>query len=400
MKLILTGDLHLGRTSTRVPEAWSDHARTLHGWERLVDATIRANADVLLLSGDAIDAANRYWESLGPFESGVKTLHEAGVQTVAVAGNHDALVLPALAKSTGLLLLGQGGQWERVTLEKDGIPMLHVDGWSFPAETVFEDPLDSYSPAPHDGLPVLGLVHGDPGVTDSRYAPLSIHALSSAPVDAWLLGHIHKPSFTEGAPWILMPGSPHPLDPGESGPHYAWSCEVENGKLTPPEPFCPAILRYEEVEIPLNLTDIPSRELLYQRIQKEVTPFRSEGHLVLRLTFTGTTDYPDLLEESLAGIQDLTGTDEWSINRVDSYVHPNLNLEELRQSGPVQALLIRAMQEGDLTLQSRLQSVLDPVVHHAAFSGKDLPDVAVEDLPLPQVLETLLRYSRPQGKDS
>lgn len=403
MKLILSGDLHLGRTSTRVPESWRDRARSLYGWERLVEATVRAKADVLLLSGDVIDAANRFWETSGPFEAGIQTLHEAGVEVVAIAGNHDAMVLPAVAKgqrSAHLKVLGSGGQWERITLEKEGMPLLHVDGWSFPSETVFEDPLASYSPPPQDGLPVLGMVHGDPGVPDSRYAPLSLPALHAAPVEGWLLGHIHKPSFEAGPPWILMPGSLHPLDPGEPGAHHAWSCEVADGKLSVPQPFCPASLRYEEVNLGLTPDERPSVDRLLQRIRGEVDRYRVEGHLVLRLIFTGTTRQPDLLEASLEGIQELTGTSGWSIDRVESRVHPDLNPEELAQNGPVQALLVRALEEGGLTLQSRLQAVLDPVLHHPVFSGKDLPPVSSEDLPLSHTLETLLRHSLPTTPES
>jgi hypothetical protein len=41
MNLLLSSDLHLGRSSNRLPAEWSDEARAVAAWERLVAFALR-----------------------------------------------------------------------------------------------------------------------------------------------------------------------------------------------------------------------------------------------------------------------------------------------------------------------------------------------------------------------
>ena len=148
MRVLCAGDLHIGRRPSRLPTHVD--ARPLScadAWTRIVDHALDARADLVALGGDLVDRANRYFEALGPLERGVRRLADAGIVTVAVAGNHDHDVLPQLARALAptlpagaFRLLGAGGTWERTTIERDGA-RLHVDGWSFPAEHVDDDPM-------------------------------------------------------------------------------------------------------------------------------------------------------------------------------------------------------------------------------------------------------------------
>jgi exonuclease SbcD len=228
-----------------------------------------------------VEKANKYFEARGPIENGVKTLSEAGIGTIAVAGNHDADVLPQLAerfKERGLAfeLLGIGGRWQHVRVEADG-ESLSVLGWSFPQSEVFEDPLVSLPTSIGDG-PVLGLVHGELGASASKYAPLSRERLRSARVDGWLLGHIHVPLLKRdpGAPWMLYPGSPQALDPGETGKHGVWIVHVASGALGEPQ-FVPlSTVRYERHRIDVSpCTDAPS---LRRRIDDALTSLAEAAH--------------------------------------------------------------------------------------------------------------------------
>jgi exonuclease SbcC len=114
---------------------------------------------------------------------------------LGVAGNHDVQVLPRLADSVpGFGLLGRGGRWEVVELRSRDGGQIRVAGWSFPAAQVRTSPLaDGLSVAgPGTGL-LVGLLHCDRDVAGSPYAPVRSAELEAAPVDAWLLGHIHRP---------------------------------------------------------------------------------------------------------------------------------------------------------------------------------------------------------------
>ena len=200
---LVTGDLHLGRRSARLPAALANDRRgsAVAAWERVVQLALDRRVEAVVLTGDVVDRENRYYEAVGPLAAGISRLAAAGIDTVAVAGNHDFDVLPRLARVLGeprFRVLGAGGSWQRAALERDGRPVLCFDGWSFPDLAFSTDPLDSYSPAPCD-TPVLGVVHGEVGVVASRYAPLAVPRLRAAPVAAWLLGHIHRAGPIPGA---------------------------------------------------------------------------------------------------------------------------------------------------------------------------------------------------------
>lgn len=266
MKLLLTGDLHLGRASSRTGDPDVRAHRTVKAWERMVDLAIREGVRVVCLSGDIVDGQNKYWESVGPLEDGIKRLGDAGVLTVAVSGNHDHDVFPRLARSMPedvFRLLGEGGEWTRTLVQDaDGNAVLAIDGWSPPSPRVTEDPVARYALTRPGDLPVLGMVHGDLGVSASAYAPLSRAHLERAPVDAWLLGHIHVPTLYAESKWILYPGSPQAMDPGETGVHGPWLLDVDHGRLGQPRQIGLSSVRYEQPVIDVSAWDDPERDVV------------------------------------------------------------------------------------------------------------------------------------------
>lgn len=225
MKILCTGDVHIGRPLSRIPD-WYQGGRvpSADAWNAIVQLALREQVDLVAVSGDLVDQANRYYEAISPVENGVRVLQAAGIPVVAVTGNHDFDVLPRIADRLdgAIQLLGRGGKWQRWTLRDDaGVARLHVDGWSFPTEHVRVNPAHAYNLDAVRDAPVLGLLHADLDGVASEYAPVNRWDLETLPPDLWLLGHIHLPS-TLGAiakKPIFYPGSPYALDPGESGTH-------------------------------------------------------------------------------------------------------------------------------------------------------------------------------------
>lgn len=317
MRLLLTGDLHIGRTSTRISADRPLSERSAAGaWERIVRLALRERCDAVLLSGDVADQDNRYWEAIGPLERGATELAEAGVAIVAVAGNHDHDVLPRLADRMpegALTLLGREGVWERTTLrDREGRARMHVDGWSFRAAHEPADPLAHYEPVRSDDLPLLGLVHGDLNVADSRYAPLRSDRLAHAGPDAWLLGHVHAPALHDlgAGRWALYPGSPQALDPGESGAHGVWLLELDGRTVPAPRPRPLSTVRYDALDV--DLTDAPGTELR-ARVEDAVRAAAADRveesgpelrQLLLRLRLTGATPAADRVAAETAGLSD------------------------------------------------------------------------------------------------
>lgn len=261
-RILFTGDIHLGRHPSRIPEALDGpqfSPRTV--WMETVREAVDRDVDAVLLSGDVVDRENRYFEAYGAFEEGAVSLAEAGISVVAVAGNHDFDVLPRMIEELDLdavSLLGDDGRWERTTIERDGEPLLCVDGWSFPDEHVLTSPFDEYDLDPGPEVPVIGLLHADLDARGSDYAPVMTDALRETHASAWLLGHIHKPILDDGTdPLVLYPGSLQPLDPGEPGAHGPWMLSVDESGITAAEQIPIANVRYDEFEIDVEGIEDP-----------------------------------------------------------------------------------------------------------------------------------------------
>ena len=314
LKVLLAADLHIGRGSSRVGTAEGEGGgggegagvRAAGAWGRLVDLALARRVDAVLLAGDVADQDAAFFEAFGHLNRGVIRLADAGIRTLAVAGNHDHAVLPRLARQLGperFTLLGEGGVWQRVTLEdREGRPALGVIGWSFPRGRVTRSPVEDPLPAADEEacVPTLGMVHGDLDVPSSVYAPLDSARLEAAGVDGWLLGHIHKPMLRTGLgrAWVLYPGSVQALDPGEQGAHGAWLMEVQRGVVTRPEMVGVSNVRYEPCEVVLDESvrsvDAVEARLVASAREAARRCVEDEGegggvleHVVLRLRVTG-----------------------------------------------------------------------------------------------------------------
>jgi DNA repair exonuclease SbcCD nuclease subunit len=344
--VLCAGDLHIGRRASRLP-AELDGARfsAREGWQALVDLALREQVDVVALSGDIVDRANRYFEAAGPLEHGLRRLAAAGVSVCLVAGNHDFDVLPALVEGLaldGVTLLGAGGRWQRQTIYRDSAPLLHVDGWSFPAEHVRACPLDRFDLPPRDDAPTLGLLHADLDQPASAYAPVTAAQLRRQAVTFWLLGHVHAPAWhaADGLPGLLYPGSPCALDPGEAGQHGVWLA-----RLTPGQPAAPRLLPLSRacyVSLTVALDDASDHDDARRRITiavREHLRGLATAHSPLecasyRLTLTGRTHLHGALEAATRElVDDFTPQVGDAIGRVEQIeiaTRPALDLTALR----------------------------------------------------------------------
>ena len=360
VRIVLTGDLHVGRRPSRVAdEGLCKRSSCAAAWTAVVELALRERADVVAVSGDLVDRENRFYEAFGPLERGLRRLSEAGIDTVAVAGNHDYDVLPRLADqmtATRFRLIGRGGRWERHTVERDGGAVLHVDGWSFPSESVLDNPLRAGLPAaPADGLPAMGLLHGDLDAPSSRYAPLSLAELRGTCHRFWLLGHVHKPSLLEadGCCTVLYPGSPQGMDPGETGAHGPWLLDLDGQSRPRPRQVPTCLVRYERLEIDVGgaetVDDVRSRVI--KGLHRELGPVCTDcGPLELvscRIVLGGRTPLHRQLRriaaEMQAELEVPVGAVMARVERVDVDTRPAIDLPELARGGGPPAVLARLL---------------------------------------------------------
>jgi DNA repair exonuclease SbcCD nuclease subunit len=284
LKLLAIGDVHLGTRPGSLPEGLDEAGvdpRSLTPEAALraaVERAIEEGVDAVLFAGDVVESSNARFEAMRPLEAAVRRLLDAGIRVLAVAGNHDVEALPRLAKMIeGFELLGAGGQWQSRLIEKAGGPAVEILGWSFPERKVRNSPIDSLLRNPvsseRPGIARIGLLHGDLDASGGNYAPFTSREMAEAGLDAWLLGHIHRPSLKQGTdadgagPRGYL-GSLVGLDPGEMGPHGPWLVRVNSRGEVTTRQLVIAPLRWEQFELQVDEDEGP--EDLADRLLAEI----------------------------------------------------------------------------------------------------------------------------------
>ena len=273
IKILATADIHMGKRSTHF-EAGRREASTVNTWNAMVDKAIESAVDFVVLPGDVVDRENRYFEALGPLQSGLERLAGKGIHVLLTAGNHDHDVLPDLLRQIdhpNVRLLGARGQWESWETEVRGMPIRFL-GWSFPNTHHRSDPMFSFPGYPdRPELVTVGLLHGDHGNPASTYAPIDPAKLVRQEVDVWVLGHIHK-SFVhrQDGPMVFYPGSPHAMSPKEDGPHGPVLLEIEGRGSIAHKAMPMSPILYETLAMDLSGRESPAdaRDQVMVRIRE------------------------------------------------------------------------------------------------------------------------------------
>ncbi len=400
--ILAIGDVHLGTACSGVPgviSSWGVDPGELTPAAALrlsVDFAIERQLDAVLFAGDVVESTNARFEAMAPLDECIGRLVDAGIDVIAVAGNHDVEALPRLAALIdGFTLLGAGGRWEARTISKDRSPAAQVVGWSFGDRHVRESPvaelLRQPLPAPSPPVPRIGLLHADLDASGGHYAPVRQAELEDTGYDAWLLGHIHKPSLEKlSASTGTRPcgylGSLVGLDPSEAGPHGPWLLTVSGDRGVDLEQIPLAPLRWEHAAVSVegldHVEDVPDRLLseaarLVRRLGEDAPLPRALG---LRVQLTGTSVRHEEIRHWIAG-------GEWSsmgrvvdgtavfFNKVVDSMELRLDLAEIALGDDPAALMAqRLLALGDDHERSR--TLLDKA--RAALS-----ETAGEDVWLP-----------------
>jgi len=342
LRILCTGDLHLGRHPTRIPSNLdSPEFSPKSTWSNTVQHAIDNDVDAVVISGDIADRENRYFEAFGAFENGAARLTEADIPVITVAGNHDCDVFPRMVSDIsldGLHLLGRDGHWERWTLENDGEPLIHFDGWSFPDEHVYMSPMEEYDLPAANGAPQIGVLHADLDSRDSQYAPVQSGELRSSSMTSWVLGHIHSPSVRiTSEPLVLYPGSPQPLDPGEPDAHGPWLLSIDASGQATAEQEPLASVRYDSLEVDVSGIDDPQGvgPLISDEIEnhiRTISPIGPLELLLVQIQLTGRTPAHAELAAEQHRIKNQFGSNEGSVAvRIDSLevdTRPAIDLEQ------------------------------------------------------------------------
>lgn len=217
MRLLVSADTHLGSPIRSVALRNPDLGDRLKQVSRdtfveIVDLAISEQVDALVLAGDIFDNGYPDLKSRAFLITQLARASEAGVPTVLIRGNHDAL----------LDHKAHGDLGANIHLLHKGSPTVEIGdaafhGLSFDAAHVAKSFLPDY-PRPVPGKRNVGLMHtsldGAPG--HDPYAPCAEQDLMAHGFDLWCLGHIHAPfERVDGPVLAVMPGIPQPRHFGE-----------------------------------------------------------------------------------------------------------------------------------------------------------------------------------------
>jgi DNA repair protein SbcD/Mre11 len=362
-KILCIGDIHLGRRSGKLPPEIRDYEidpadlTPTATWRSACRWAVEHNVDAVLLAGDVVENAQDRFEAYGHLKWGVEELLAADIPVFAVAGNHDYDALPRLADQIpDFNLIGRDSKWEIIETELKNGARIRIAGWSFQDQYYRENPLSNLEIERDWEIPTLGLLHCDLDTPGSLYCPVPGRDLDAIPVDAWFLGHIHKPSPLAGPRPIGYLGSVAGLDPGEPGQHGPWLATVDGPGNISVKHLPMARLRWEREEVAIDsltgdnhddlkddLLSLVSRAIdrIHQRITGGLYTPRSVG---CRISLTGRSSFHRLLN-SLAGEiahhQESRGGIYYFVEKVIDLAGPAFDLAEISRGTDPPSVLAR-----------------------------------------------------------
>lgn len=373
-KLLAIGDVHLGTRPSSVAQDAADRGVAVQrltpaaGLEAAVRLAIVQNVSAVVFAGDVVESTNARYEAFLHLEAAVLKLLAEDIAVLGVVGNHDVEALPRLARLIpGFQIVGAGGRWECVSVERHGRPVCEVVGWSFPQRQVTSSPIADFAssslPSAKSGVPRVGVMHCDLDASGGPYAPVTTRELSRTGIDTWLLGHIHKPSLGEAR--VEYPslragylGSLVGLNPKEVGDRGPWLVDLGEGAVSLTH-VSNAPLRWEAFDLAVDPDQLPEDlgDVVLDSVDGRIRALHARGVepsvLGLRVRLTGAT-------RSYAAIDAWVESGSWSeitrtvgattavVNKITNATELARDLQELAKGDDPPGLLARKL----LTLET------------------------------------------------
>tara|TARA_B100000609_G_C17172419_1_gene412425 strand:- start:402 stop:1289 length:888 start_codon:yes stop_codon:yes gene_type:complete len=256
-------------------------------------------------------------------------------------------------------------------VEKNGIPLVDVAGFSYPAKEVRNKSLKGY--AVKRDIPAIGMLHTAMVSGSDSYVPCSKDDLLDCGLDYWALGHVHQGRVVnDDNPAIVWSGAPQKLNPNETGAGGFYVVEIdEMGHFN--RRFIDAdTVRFGEIMV--DASDCPAIENLPDCIAAAVRDAAtSEGsHTIYRITVKGRCEYAaelrrgNNIEQVVDAVQDILSAES-------PFIHPDIidfklcgcyDMESLAEEGSlpgdIAAAAIEAGKRPDL-FAAEVKADLEPM---------------------------------------
>lgn len=337
-------DLHLGSPFAGLSAENSEvadvaDAATFAAFDNILQLAISREALFVLLCGDSFDAEAPHLGAQLHFRNGLWKLHDAGISTFIIRGNHDHLgSRQAKLELPPTCHLLENGATQTVCL--DGQPIAAISGYSFPQRAVNENVLHFFQDQnEHAALFRVAMLHCNVGGESEHdnYAPCSLEELKAKPYDYWALGHVHQQKILAAShPAVVYPGTPQGLSSRETGVHGCFLVRVD-AERTPSLEFIPtdSLRRYN---LNFSISGLEGEDELLTALESELASLsENDRSVIVRLTLTGRGPLH-------AALRDQTDCDEirndlnrrlknqnfvW-LDRIQVQTQPDLDLESRR----------------------------------------------------------------------
>ncbi len=339
---------------------------------RLVDLALERRVAFVLLAGDLYDGDWKDWRTGHFLIAQLSRLKRAGIEVIAISGNHDAeQVLTRNLPFPGTMLPSRKPDTHRLP----GLEVA-VHGQSFATRAVTDNLARAY-PRPVAGWFNIGLLHTACESTDhAPYAPCTEAELAAHGYDYWALGHVHTRRVERrGDCRIVFPGNIQGRHIREEGSKGATLVRVTAGRIEALEHHALDVLRWKHVHVDASGAADIEAVLARTELLLDQALIEAEGRLLaVRVTLTGACaahaamarrleDFRAQVRAAALGIAD--GSELW--------------IEDVRlRTRPEAALAIQSGAVGDLAAALDRPPAIDNAMH-------DFVSLLVKD---PDVLET------------
>ena len=254
--VVHAADLHIDsplRGLSNYPGAPVDEIRaaTRGAFENLVGACLERRADLLVIAGDVFDGTWTDFNTGLFFVQQLQRLHDSGVPSVIVHGNHDAesLITNRLRLPPSVRTL-RSDEAETVLFDDIGVA---VHGQSYAQRAVTSDLASAY-PSPVAGLFNIGLLHTalDGRSDHDNYAPCSLATLRRRGYDYWALGHVHTREIVSVDPWVVFPGNLQGRHARETGAKGATILTIGGGNEAGVEDLTCDVVRWAVAAVDIS----------------------------------------------------------------------------------------------------------------------------------------------------
>ncbi len=220
MRFLHAADIHLGYRQYNSDERFKDFSRA---FSNICNLAVEQEAQVCLIAGDFFEKSSIDPTTLLQAENGLSQLRDAGIMTLAIAGNHDRLRyretkswLDYLHAREMLTLLEPGERgWVSEGdnfLDIDGVRFIGMPYYGSGTEAVIGEIIKELPQQNWDGIrcTVMMMHAAIEGQIPNIAGALRFDTIDPLRefVDYLALGHLHKPyQAPSSEPWIYNPGA-------------------------------------------------------------------------------------------------------------------------------------------------------------------------------------------------